>query len=437
MRHTSSLPTSSHRSARRAAPALLLSFVLASATPAAASQPTVGADASVVTTWNQIAVSTLTQAAPNGAGLAPPVAFLYLAFVHTAMYNAVAGITREYELYEWDVLGPKSAWPEPAAAAAAHRVLRNYFGGIGTVGATLDAQLAASLSQIPPSVPKQRGINYGVMAADHIIALRANDGRNAPVTVPPATEPGDWVPTPPLMLPFAAPWFGGITPMVVDSTTQFPPGPPPAINSATYLAEFNEVRDYGIAGETSLRTAEQTLIARFFAEIPLGPMQAGIRDHATRHGLDIGASARLFAAVETSITDALATVWYAKLQYMWWRPITAIQNADTDGNPATASVPGWMPLIANPPYPEWPSGLCAVVGSVTTALTRVSGMVDLNLTGPTQGHRYYADKATLDQQAIDARVWSGIHFRTADVVSIGIGTQVANFTLDHHFQPTD
>ena len=437
MRDTPSLPIHSYRSARRLAPGILLSIVLASATPVAASQPTVGADASVVTTWNQIAVSTLTQAPPNGAGLGPPVAFLYLAFVHAAMYNSVVGITGEYELYEWDVRGPKSAWPEAAAAAAAHRVLRNYFGSIGTVGATLDAQLAASLSQIPPGVPKQRGIDYGVVAADHIIALRANDGRNAPVTVPPATEPGDWVPTPPAMAPFAAPWFGQITPMVVNSTIQFPPGPPPAINSATYLAEFNEVRDYGIAGDTSLRTAEQTLIARFFADVPLGPMQAGIRDHVTRHGLNISESARTFVAVETSITDALATVWHAKLQYMWWRPITAIQEADTDGNPLTASVPGWTPLITNPPYPEWPSGLCAVMGAVSTTLTRVSGMVDLNITSPSQGHRYYADKATLDQQAIDARVWSGIHFRTADVVSISIGTQVANFALDNHFAPTD
>lgn len=436
--HHSPDASPARRRARRVAPALLLSITLAAGAPVSGSQPTVGADASVITAWNQIAVSTLTQAAPNGAGLGPPPVFLYLGFVHAAMYNAVVGITGEYELYNWDVMGPQSAWPEAAAAAAGHRVLRHYFGSIGSVGATLDNQLAASLATIPPGVPKQRGIDYGIQAADHIIALRVSDGRGATVNPPGPSEPGDWQPTPPMFLPFAAPWFGGVTPLVINNTsTQFHPGPPPNINSATYVAEFNEVRDYGIAGDTSLRTPEQTRIARFFAEIPVGPMQAGIRDHAARHGLDISAAARLFVAVEASISDALATVWYAKLQYMWWRPITAIQNADTDGNPDTASVPGWTPLITNPPYPEWPSGLCSVIGAISTTLTRVSGMVDLNLTGPTQGFRYYADKATLDAEAVDARVWSGIHFRTADARSITIGTDVANFALDNHFQPSD
>jgi len=125
---------------------------------------------------------------------------------------------------------------------------------------------------------------------------------------------------------------------------------------------------------------------------------------------------------------------------MWWRPITAIRNADTDGNDATASVPGWTPLIGTPPYPDWPSGLCSVVSTVATVLTRLNGdgMLDLRITSAAAGQtRHFATTAQIAQEAVDARVWSGIHFRTADQVSITSGANVANYILDHYFRPTD
>jgi hypothetical protein len=187
-----------------------------------------------------------------------------------------------------------------------------------------------------------------------------------------------------------------------------------------------------------MRTADQTLTARFFADTPVGPIQAALRDFATRHALDISDSARLFAAVETSVADSLAAVWWAKHKYMWWRPITAIREADTDGDSMTAGVPGWTPLITSPPYPEWPSGLCSVVGAVSTVVSRLNGgPMDLYITSPAAGPRYYADPHSFRSDAVDARVWSGLHFRTADQVSITIGTQVGNYALDHYFAPTD
>jgi hypothetical protein len=401
-------------------------------------QPPADADPAVISTWNQIAVANLTlPVASGGPGMTPPAVFLYLGFVHAAMYNAVVGITGEYELYRWEARAPKGASPEAAAAAAAHRVLDTYIGGIGSIGATLDAALVGSLADIPDGPPKDQGIHYGERAADHIVAMRESDGRNAAVTVPTATEAGDWEPTPPGFVPFLSPWYGGVDPMLIGSATQFAPGPPPAINSDLYVTEFNEVRDYGRAEPDSLRTPEQTQIARFFAEIPVGPTQRALRDLAAARTLSIGGAARMFAAVEMSAADALATVWHAKLQYMWWRPIQAIRLADDDGNPATASVEGWSPLITNPPYPEWPSGLCSVVGSVTTVLDRLYGSVDLTITSPNWGTRSYSDKASLDAEAVNARVWSGLHFRTADQASITIGTQVADFALDNYFAPAD
>lgn len=424
------------RSAKRAGAALLLSVTLVSASPVAGAQPPASANPAVISTWNQIAVTTLTQAPPNGAGKTAPEAFLYFAFVHAAMYNAVVGITGEYELYQWNARAPKGASPEAAAAAAAHRVLRTYFGGTGNVGANLDAALATSLGLIPAGVPKDQGIRYGERAADRIIALRANDGRDAAVTVPAATDPGDWRPTPPGNVPFLVPWYGQIDPLLIDSTTQFDPGAPPPINSATYLTEFQEVRDYGELNSL-VRSPAQTLTARFFSDTGIGPLRAALRDLAARRGLDISDAARMFAAIEMSIADATATVWHAKLYYLWWRPVTAIREADTDGNPLTTAVAGWTPLITTPPYPDWPSGLCSFVGAVTTALNRIDGGVDLRITSPSAGFHHYLTKADLDGDAVSARVWSGIHFRGADQASITIGTQVANFALDHYFAPTD
>jgi hypothetical protein len=430
MRHVSFTSTHVHRSAGSIAAALMLWLTLATATPVAAVRPVPAADPAVITTWNQIAVSTITAGAPG------PTAFNYFAFVHLAMYNAVVGITGEYELYRWDKHAPTNASPEAAAAAAAHRVLVTYF---PAAAATLDTHLASSLALVPDGGPQDKGISYGVRAADRIIALRASDGRNAPVTVPVGTNPGHWRPEPTTAL-FGTAWMGGVTPLAIESATQFAPGPPPAIGSATYLEEFDEVRDYGGQNSDTMRTADQTLTARFYSDTAIGPIQTGLRDLATRRALNISDSARMFAAVETAIADAVITAWYGKLQYMWWRPITAIRNADTDGDDDTAGVPGWTPLIGTPPYPEWPSGLCAVIGALGTVLTRLNDdeKVDLWIASAAAGEsRYFATKAQMAQEAVDARVWSGIHFRTADEVSIVIGTAVAEYTLDHYFQPTD
>ena len=428
-------PTSTHprRAAPRFAAALSLILCLAATTPVAAVPSASGANAAVITNWNQIAITTLanTVMPPSGS----PTHFIYFAFTHLAMHNAVNGITGKYQLYQWDQHANRSASPEAAAAAAAHRILSNYF---PAQAGTLQAHLDASLAGIPNNVRKERGIAFGVAAANHIIALRTTDGRHAVVAVPPAVEPGDWKPTPTAFGAFGSAWIGGVRPLALDTYDRFDPGSPPQIlgpTSATYVEEYNEVKSLG-KSDSAARTPEQTQTALFFSDAGIGPMQAALRKLATDRRLDISDSARLFAAVETSIAETAGTVWNAKLQYMWWRPVTAIQEGATDGNDSTVGDPTWMPLITTPPYPEWPSGLCGVVGSVTTALTRMQGMVDLTITSAAAGEtRYFAFKNDMAGPAIDARVWSGIHFRTADEVSIDIGTNVANYVLDRYFGP--
>jgi hypothetical protein len=160
---------------------------------------------------------------------------------------------------------------------------------------------------------------------------------------------------------------------------------------------------------------------------------------AARHHLDISDSARLFAAVAMAGTDGGITAWDSKLEFGYWRPVTAIQLADTDGNPDTLADPGWLPLIATPPYPEYTSGLTTFMGAVTRTLAGILDLggdrIDVNITvaGVT---RHYEFASQLNQDAIDARVWSGIHFRTADVVGNETGKQVCDWALDNYFQPT-
>ena len=414
------------------------------ARPAAGAQPPAAADPAVIRDWDAIAVSTIAGPAPGGAGKANVEAFLWFPFVQAAVYNAVNGITGEYELYKWNAKAPKGASPQAAAAAAAHGVLMEYFGtndfvNSETIAANLNAALATSLGQIPDGVRKKQGIRYGERAAERLVELREDDGRFAPIVFNRPLAPGVWRPTPPAMAPFFDPWLGQVEPFVLDSPSQFRPGPPPAISSDLYVEEFEEVRDYGV-NVGSLRTAAQTETARFFTDITIGPLHAGLRDLVTRRGLDISDSARLFAAVDLSMADAAIAVWDGKFHYGWWRPITAIREADTDGNPNTVGVPGWTPLIATPPYPDWPSGLCGLIGAASTALSQLNadGRVDLTLTSVAAGvTRHYDLAADIQHDAVDARVFSGIHFRTADAVAIAMGTQVANWALDHHFAPAN
>ena len=242
------------------------------------------ADPAVIRDWDATMVATVVV----DAGKANAEAFLWYGFVQAAVYNAVVGITREYELYEWEKRGPRVASPEAAAAAAAHRLLLHYF---PRSQGRLDAQLAASLAGVADGAAKQQGITYGEAAADRIIELRLNDGRNAPITFDQAPAPGVWRPTPPANALFFAPWLGQVRPLLMKSPTQFRPGPPPALTSAQYATDFAEVKATG-AKLGSTRTAKQTETALFFSDTGIGPFQTALRDLTARHAMDISDTAR-------------------------------------------------------------------------------------------------------------------------------------------------
>ena len=387
-------------------------------------------NAAVISDWNATGLKTMM----GDARRAPQEWGLYLAFMHAAMYDAVVGVEGRYQPYVFHDRAPRGTSATAAAAAAAHKILETYE---PYAQSSLDAALAASLAGIPDGSAKTNGVAFGELMASKIIALRANDGRNAPVffTTPPA--PGVWRPTPPGFLPMAVPWFGGVTPLLVRSATQFAPPPPPALTSRRYTRDFNEVKAVG-RDTSTVRTAGQTAIALFFSGNAFTQFNTALQDQAAKRRLDIVRSARMFAAVDMTVADAVITTWRAKLFYGTWRPSTAIQLADTDGNPATSPDPTWTPLVVNPNYPEYSSGYNAAAGSFSRALEELFGR-HLNLTlistavpGATRG---YDSGAALRADVVNARVWLGIHFRFADIAGRNLGVSVANWTLDHYFQP--
>ena len=320
--------------------------------------------------------------------------------------------------------------------AAAHRVLVTYS---PYAKATLDAAYDTSLAQIPDSDAKARGVAFGTLAADHLIAMRTNDGRNAPVLFTRPAAPGVWRPTPPAFAPMAVPWMGGVTPLLIRSGAQFgEPGPPPALTSRRYTREFAEVKALGSVGSTA-RTPEQTRTALFFSGNAAVQYNAALRDQLAVRHLDIVDAARMFAAVDMSEADAIISVWHAKYLYGFWRPITAINLADTDGNPATIADPDWTPLLTTPPYPDYVSGYSGLTGAFTRSLADALDTRHLNLTltstaVPGTIRRYDFGK-TVRSDVVDARVWLGIHFRTADTGGVNMGQRVAEWALDHYFGP--
>jgi hypothetical protein len=426
-----------HRGWKRAAAMSLVDTSLISTSfsgdSGAATSP--DADPSVITDWNATAVATIVV----DAGKANAEAFLWYGFVQAAVYNAVVGITREYELYQWNVRGPRAASPEAAAAAAAHDVLLHYFPASQT---RLDTALETSLAGVTDGSAEQQGVKYGQRAAARLIELRVDDGRNAPITFDTPLAPGVWRPAPPTFTPFFDPWLSQVRPMLLSSPDQFRPAPQPALTSEAYAADFQEVKELG-AKDSATREPTETETAMFFSDIGVGPLQGALRDLALRHNMNISDSARLFAAADMSLADSTIAIWDSKFHYGFWRPIHAIQLADTDGNRATIEDPTWEPLIPTPPYPDYASGLTSVVGVVSRTVSRLigDGRVDLNITSIAAGlpgpplTRHYELAADLNSAAIDARVWSGIHFRTADEVGNVVGTQVGDWALDHYFQP--
>ena len=403
-------------------------LVLAAALVVLAAPATAGAD--TVTDWNGHASTALF----NTAAQAPTVGSLHLAMVHGAMYDAVNAIDGQYEPYLYP--GRRGAFwasKDAAAATAAYRVLVSI---VPSQQAQLQQLYNNSLAALPNTSAKWIGVSIGGRAAEAMIDARTNDGRFGTPGFPTGTLPGQWRPVPPAFGNDPAGWMRTVKPFVLQSQSQFRSAGPNLLTSAAYATELNEVKTIGSATSAS-RTMFQTNSCLYWAENGARTWHRIFRTVSAQKGLTLEENARLFAMLSVSVADALINVWDDKAFYSFWRPITAIREADLDGNAATAADPDWLPLIANPPYPDHSSGASAVAGAAAGTLQNFFGTDNLAWTDTNFGGltRSFTHASEAQQEVVDARVWSGIHFRRADVHGALIGTQVADWANANFFRP--
>ena len=387
------------------------------------------ANPAVITHWNTIATRTIYT--ENGTPV--PTSVLYLGFVSIAVYDAVVAIEGGYEPYLKQPKVRGRASTEAAAATAAYRVLRHYF---PSSAGNLATDYAQSLAGLPDGAAKERGTKVGQLAADRLIRARLHDGINAKITLNVKLAPGVWRPTPPALAEMLAPWLGFVRPFALRSPAQIRLPGPDSIKSRAYARDFAEVKAKGaLTGST--RTPAETATALFWFVNAALQYEMAMRDQVTRRGMDIVESARAFALLGSGRGDALIACWRSKYDYAYWRPITAIQLAGTDGNRATKADPAWTPQLATPPYPDYLSGHACATGAASETFSYLFGSRSLNLDVPslaTTPARHFDTAAALDAETMNARIWLGFHFRKAMTDGNKLGHRAAAWTITHEFQ---
>jgi hypothetical protein len=397
-----------------------------------------------VTEWNAIASNSIATV----AGQSPHASALSFGMVQGAVYDAVNAIDRGHRPYL--VLPPAQPFDskEAAAATAAFRVLVALF---PAQQSSLEAAYHGSLATVPDGPAKTGGIAAGEAAAAAMLAARAHDGRDGPFTFVFGTTPGAWRPTPPTFGLDPAPWVGNVRTFLVPHVELLRTDPPNALTSAAYAKDFNEVKELGSLTST-LRTADQTKAAIFWQTQALAAWNGVFRKLAASQGLDIVENARFFAMEDLASADASIGCWNNKYYWNFWRPITAIREAATDGNPTTEADPTWLPLfdpstpttggpLTTPFFPDHPAGHGCNSSAIVHTLQNFFGRDEIafdvessRFPGYTRSFERFSDAL---EEIIDARVWAGIHFRTADEQGAALGAKVARWEQHHYFQPLD
>ena len=398
------------------------------------------ARADSVTDWDQIAAAALQSpgtATPPGAGQGAP-SIAHLAMVHAAVYDAVNAIDGGHEPYVSSPAAEPWFSQDAAVAAAARHVLVN--GGLGIPAARLAAietAYQAAVGAIAPGPARDGGIATGEAAAVALLAARAGDGRFGPFRFTVGTLPGQWRPTSGVSDPFA--WLKDVTPFVLRDPDLFRGRGPHGLTTRAYAADFNEVKALGGDGivTATSRTPDQTAIAQYWGLTNgTATMSSILRSIANGQGGTLADHARLLARAYTNGADALIVTWRDKARYSFWRPVTAIHEAASDGNSATEADAAWQSLITSPPYPDHPSGLTALGCAVADTMQDFYGRDEATFSGTTQGNvtRTFTSFSQVCADIVDARVWSGIHFRFADEEAAKIGRRVAHWGNQHAFR---
>jgi hypothetical protein len=431
---------------RRAAPIASLVFCLTAVlfmSQAAANE---------VVQWNE---TTMKAIAANGQNNL--VSTRTLAMVQVAVHDALNAISRRYDAYYFEGPADAAASPDAAVAAAAHTVLVGVIGSFGTPTqrvdtlALVDQTYSASIARITDGPARNKGVAVGRAAGAAILALRKDDGatRDAPYT--PGMGPGKWRPhpnpvpaNPPIAnpetargyLPTANPGWINVTPFTLLSASQYWLPGPPVLTSETYARDYNEVKNVG--GKVStVRTADQTQIARFWFEGP-GNWNTIARTVATARGLDARDTARTLALMNLAMADAYIAGWKIRYVYDFWRPVTAIREGDSDGNDATVGDPAWESHQNTPSVSDYPStqSTFSAAAAVTLARTLGGDQASFTVTSgkPFEGiTRSFTSFSQAARESADSRVYAGIHFRSAceDGMALGgkVGERVAKLYL--------
>jgi hypothetical protein len=374
----------------------------------------------VIMDWNAkadaIAIEKQLPNAPNARGQA---------MLHIAMFEAVNAIDRHYAPYKLNLSADRAASREAAAAAAAYDVLLALH---PDKKADLDAALAGSLAGITENEAKSKGIELGRQAAGGIIALRTNDGSNMPEDYRPATVAGVYVPT---TIPIES-TSSKIKPFAMASASQFRAAPPPALTSETWTRDFNEIREIGSLASTR-RSAEQTTIARFWFFTGPRTYNTIVRQIALNRKMDLVDCARLYALTSIAGADAFIAVFEAKYTYNFWRPVTAIRNADRTSNPATPREASWQPLGMTPMHPEYPCAHCIVASAVSTVLQHIVGneVDEITLTSPTAAGvtRKWTRLQDYSDEVSNARIYAGFHYRFSAEAGKDMGKKIGDLAV--------
>jgi hypothetical protein len=399
--------------------------LLATVTLALVVHPTARAD--VVTDWNVVAADIV-----FAANLPAPPSNRTMAVVQTSVYEAVNAITKKYPADKMALTAAPDTSIDAAVAAANRGALTAL---VPSQRAAIDAAAQNALAAIPDGPAKTAGIALGEQAAKKVVDMCADDGFAAPERYRPVTAPGVYVPT----VITAVPQWPQRRPWVLATPDQFRPGPPPALSSALWARDYNEIKTVG-AKNSMTRTPAQTDIARFWEATAPTIYYPVVRSVATAPGRDVTQNARLLALVGEAMDDALIAVFDAKYHYMFWRPFTAIRNGDMDGNDATERDATWMPFIDTPMHPEYPCAHCIVAGAVGAVL-----IVEIG-NNPTPVLRSRSPTApgverswnTVDDFVAEvsvARIYDGVHYRNSTEVGTAMGKKVGALVAANALAP--
>jgi hypothetical protein len=387
----------------------------------------------VIVEWNDHTIAALI--AHDGYA-DPLVATRVLTMVHLAMHDAVNAsayrVYRSYAFHDRD----RAAHPIAAAASAAHHVLTGLY---EAQAAVLSAKLAESLASLPEGRGRKRGVALGERVGAAVLEARRDDGSTVNDPYTPGTEPGDYQFTTPDVI--ARPGWEKVTPFGLASAAQFRPGSQPKLASAEYAAAFNEVKSKGAIDSTT-RTAEETAYARFWYEFSDRGWNRVTSVVAKQEGLGLYATARLFALVNIALADSYIAGWDAKFHYDFWRPVTAIRAADTDGNPNTHEAAEWTSFLMTPPVQDYPSTHSVLGAAAAEVLERAFGprgdsigfsMTSTTATDPAV-ERSLESFARAARENADSRVMAGLHFRFSCDAGLEQGKRVGKYVFENHLQ---